>query len=174
MKEKAMRKKFLLILGSLVLMAAMVAACSALLPPNSGSKDLQSEQQTAVMETVQAVMTQQAFNTLVAQATQLAGQQSTPQPTPTSTQPVAVSPTATLPLPTATLPLPTATATAKPVPCNAVAFVKDVSIPDGTDLASGQKFTKTWRLENVGTCTWTTDYDLVFVNGAAMSGPVYR
>jgi len=33
-------------------------------------------------------------------------------------------------------------------------------------LAPGASFTKTWRITNVGSCTWTTDYDLVFVSGS--------
>jgi hypothetical protein len=32
-------------------------------------------------------------------------------------------------------------------------------------------FTKTWALQNTGTCTWTTSYKLAFVNGDAMQGP---
>jgi hypothetical protein len=34
----------------------------------------------------------------------------------------------------------------------------------------GEVFTKTWRLQNRGTCTWTPDYDIVFYSGAQMSG----
>ncbi len=34
-----------------------------------------------------------------------------------------------------------------------------------------QAFTKTWRLTNIGVCTWTTDYKLVFVSGDKMGSP---
>jgi hypothetical protein len=47
-------------------------------------------------------------------------------------------------------------------------FVKDVTIPDGTVLASGATFTKTWKLQNAGTSTWTTSYSLAFVSGEQM------
>jgi hypothetical protein len=47
-------------------------------------------------------------------------------------------------------------------------FVKDVTIPDGTVLAPGAAFTKTWRLQNAGTSTWTTSYSLAFVSGEQM------
>ena len=50
--------------------------------------------------------------------------------------------------------------------CDRGAFVADVTIPDGSVLAPGASFTKTWRITNVGSCTWTTDYDLVFVFGS--------
>jgi hypothetical protein len=32
-------------------------------------------------------------------------------------------------------------------------------------------FTKTWRLKNVGTCSWTTAYSLVFAGGDPMGAP---
>ncbi|PWB71272.1 MAG: hypothetical protein C3F07_14710 [Anaerolineales bacterium] len=54
--------------------------------------------------------------------------------------------------------------------CDWVTFVKDVSIPDGTKFAPGDTFTKTWRLKNRGTCTWTPDYMLVFSGGDSMGG----
>ncbi|NWG05836.1 MAG: hypothetical protein HXY35_04010 [Chloroflexi bacterium] len=50
-------------------------------------------------------------------------------------------------------------------------FVADVTIPDWTTFAPGTAFTKTWRLSNAGTCTWTTDYSLIFYNGNKMNGP---
>jgi Ig-like domain from next to BRCA1 gene len=55
--------------------------------------------------------------------------------------------------------------------CNAAKFIEDVTIPDGTKINPGSGFTKTWRLENFGACTWTTDYKLVFVKGDQMSAP---
>ncbi len=58
-----------------------------------------------------------------------------------------------------------------PIPCNAVSFVQDVSIPDGTSILSGSGFTKTWRLKNIGSCTWTSSYALVFDRGDKMNGP---
>jgi hypothetical protein len=46
----------------------------------------------------------------------------------------------------------------------------DITVSDGTDFTPGEKFTKTWRLRNSGTSTWTPDYGLAFFNGAQMSG----
>jgi hypothetical protein len=80
-----------------------------------------------------------------------------------------VPPTATSVPPTATRIPPTPT----PLPCNWVEFVKDVTIPDGTKITGGTSFTKTWRLRNAGSCTWTTQYDLAFVKGDQMSAPNY-
>jgi hypothetical protein len=38
-------------------------------------------------------------------------------------------------------------------------------------FSPGTVFTKTWRLQNIGTCTWTSAYSLVFDSGSQMSGP---
>ena len=58
--------------------------------------------------------------------------------------------------------------TPAPSPCDSAGFISDVSIPDGTILPAGTQFTKTWRLRNNGTCTWTADYNVVFISGDAM------
>jgi hypothetical protein len=63
-----------------------------------------------------------------------------------------------------------------PVPvsrCNAAAFIKDITIPDGSIITPGGAFTKTWRIKNVGTCSWTPSYALVFISGDGMNAPAY-
>jgi len=62
-----------------------------------------------------------------------------------------------------------------PSTCNRGYFVTDVTIPDRTVLAPGASFTKTWEIRNVGSCTWTTSYALVYVFGNPMgsASPVY-
>lgn len=52
-----------------------------------------------------------------------------------------------------------------------VGFVTDVSYPDETEVEAGAAFTKTWRLVNTGTCTWTSSYALVYSHGDQMGGP---
>jgi hypothetical protein len=46
-----------------------------------------------------------------------------------------------------------------------------VTIPDGSIFAPGETFTKTWRLKNVGSCTWTSGYKIVFFGGDPMGAP---
>ena len=61
-----------------------------------------------------------------------------------------------------------------PIPgsgCDKAQFITDVTVPDGTLFAPGATFKKTWRLKNIGTCTWTTSYSLVFSSGEKMGGP---
>jgi uncharacterized protein YkwD len=50
-------------------------------------------------------------------------------------------------------------------------LVTDVSIPDGTDLGPEQPFTKTWKLRNTGSCTWDSNYQLVFSEGDRLEAP---
>lgn len=105
---------------------------------------------------------------------------------------VGQEPTATLPVPTAT-PLasvtPETVATVTPEPATPEPepeteptatlmtgvldskYVRDVSIPDGTVLAPGQAFTKTWEIENTGEVPWPDGTELRLVDGAEM-GPI--
>lgn len=108
----------------------------------------------------------------------------TPTPSPTLTSaPATSAPTAgasTTPTPeTAGTAVLTETLAASPSPTtpadagltDQVEFVADVTVPDGTQFTPGTKFTKTWRVKNAGTSTWTTDYALVFVRGEKLGGP---
>ncbi|HLO13639.1 MAG TPA: NBR1-Ig-like domain-containing protein, partial [Anaerolineales bacterium] len=85
----------------------------------------------------------------------------TPPPTVTGTPPTA-TPTNT--------PGPTP-ATVPPSACDRAQFIADVNVPDGTVMAPGATFTKTWSIKNVGACAWNTSYQLVFFSGERMNGP---
>ena len=104
--------------------------------------------------------------TFAAQTQIAAGTQSllTPQATTTLQQDILTDPAQAGTLQPV---LPTQTGT----PCNLASFVTDVTIPDDTTFLVEKPFTKTWRLKNVGTCTWTASYKLVFDSGERMSGP---
>lgn len=119
---------------------------------------------TLSAQTVEARLTEIAQQTSVASPTQ---QPATAQPTAT-VEAITLTPSNTPLPPTATPIPPTATAS---IPCNAAQFVKDVTVADGTVYKPGDTFTKTWRIKNVGSCSWTAEYAIVFVSGNAMSGP---
>ncbi len=92
----------------------------------------------------------------------------TSTPTATATATPTLTPTKTrTPTPTATV---TSSPTATPVPIPQAAFVSDVTIPDGTVMSPGQKFTKTWRIKNVGTINLGAKTDSVFESGEQMGG----
>ena len=83
-----------------------------------------------------------------------------------------------LPLPTVTI-AGSATATnppssGSPVPgakCDAAQFLADVTYPDGSILPRSTTFVKIWRIKNVGTCTWSTSYALIYSGGDSLGGP---
>lgn len=88
--------------------------------------------------------------------------------TPTSPPPTE-TPIPETPVPTATLILatdPTQVALGTPgALCDDYSFdltTLDVTVPDGTPMTAGQEFTKTWKIKNVGICTWDTNYQAIF------------
>jgi hypothetical protein len=130
---------------------------------------------TAAAQTLSAQYTQAAAGTPIVIASPTSGGAAA---TPTS--PVVIVPTDTLAPtntqpPTNTPPPPNTpvppTQTPVPIPCDRASFVKDITVPDNTEIAAGATFVKTWQLKNNGSCTWTSGYALVFYNGDAMSGP---
>lgn len=46
----------------------------------------------------------------------------------------------------------------------------DVTIPDGTVIAPGAEFLKTWKIRNTGSCAWGAGYTVVFGYGERMNG----
>ena len=114
---------------------------------------------TLPLITVSQASTDDSIPTIQAMVTQTMSAMTLTAPTQTPLPPMpTVVPATNTPMPTST-----------PVSyCDWVAFVKDVSIPDGSTFAPGETFTKTWRLKNRGTCTWTPDYTLVYNSGAQM------
>jgi hypothetical protein len=96
---------------------------------------------------------------------------------PTSAPPSAVP--ATNPPPTsAATPTPAPTFTSAPTATQSTVgcvddgkYIADITIPDGTTFATPAAFTKTWRVQNIGTCAWNTTYSLKFVGGAQLGGP---
>ena len=86
------------------------------------------------------------------------------------------SPAKAMPAPTLTpsaaglTPILTMSASVTPIQgasCNKVAPGNpiDVTVDDDTPMQPGQKFTKTWRLVNDGTCTWSREYHAVWFFG---------
>jgi pSer/pThr/pTyr-binding forkhead associated (FHA) protein len=51
-------------------------------------------------------------------------------------------------------------------------FYGDITVPDGESFYPGEPITKTWRLQNKGTCAWGADYGFRFVSGNAMGAAV--
>ena len=106
----------------------------------------------------------------------------TPSPTSTYTMTPSLTPTLTPTFTATSTPTQTPSLTPSVAPtqtpnpptaqsrCDQAAFITDVTVPDGMVFAPGASLTKTWRLRNAGSCTWTTSYTLVFVSGDKMGG----
>ena len=137
---------------SVILSAVLILSACNLPSKNPGVRDPNAAM-TAAAQTISAQLTAAA-------------------PPSTAIVPVIVPNTSAPPAqPPAAIPSATslsATATATSI-CDLGKFISDVTIPDGTIMSPNQTFTKTWRLQNIGVCTWT-GYSLAFDSGDAMSG----
>jgi hypothetical protein len=100
-------------------------------------------------------------------STALAMQTQTAQAVPSATiTPIATNtPLVTdTPVPVTPIPLSTPKATSQ-ASCDNMEFLGDITIPDNYVAAPGEKMDKTWRVKNLGPCTWNQDYVLVFAYG---------
>ena len=145
--------RFLLLFFTCLLVSTILASCN--LPRKEATPS--GLNVTQAYETIQAGLTQTTSPS-----------QGTPSATSSlsSPTPLATPPTRT---PTRIPTMPAATATSR-IPCDQAVPGNpiDVTIPDDTVLQPGQSFTKIWRLQNSGTCTWTKAYAVAFFSGDQM------
>src|SRR5574342_255775 len=140
---KSSTKKLIL----LALILVPILACNSLMPTTPQPAATLDALYTAAAQTLSALSTQGSVIL--------------------TSQPIS-SPTGTLSIPTSSVTaveFQTFTAMSPVTKCDVAAFVADVTYPDGSSVGMGVVFTKIWRLRNVGTCTWTPSYSLVFDSG---------
>ncbi len=147
-----MNKKKIIRICMLVCISALIAGCGS--SPEATPTIDPLVIMTDVAGTIQAEITQSAL--LTPSATIAPPPTSTPLPIPT--QPLTSAPT--IPA-NASGPVPTLPAES---PDKAL-YIEDVTYPDDTTVWIGEKFTKTWKIENTGTTTWNTGYFLVYWDG---------
>jgi hypothetical protein len=146
------------ILSMIIAMVLLLSACN--LPSAQPTEQVNPNAVfTAAAQTVVAQLTQSALLNPTNPPATVAPPTNTPEPAAITNTPQLVLPPAT----SAPVVVPTSA-------CDAAQFITDVSIPDGTAFAAGATFVKTWRLKNIGTCTWNSSYALVFDSGTAMGG----
>jgi hypothetical protein len=153
-------------LGLVLLVAAQALSACHLPARRTQAPSGASSIYTAAAQTVQAQLTlgSQPIGTPGARTP---GSRLTASATPLPTTAIPVHAT-TPPSPAPVLP----SITPSPIPCERVKFVKDVTIPDNTELDPGEVFIKTWRLQNVGSCTWTPAYSLVVEGVNVFNAPL--
>ncbi|MFH2103859.1 MAG: NBR1-Ig-like domain-containing protein [Chloroflexota bacterium] len=76
-------------------------------------------------------------------------------------------PEATVPLATQVQYLPTVFTCS-----DALSFVEDLTIPDGSQAAPGETLDKQWLVGNSGTCDWDSRYRLRLNGGDALGAPI--
>jgi hypothetical protein len=151
-----MKKKFLVV--SCAALLILLAACGQ---AGTATETASPTEPPAAPTLDQAALDAAVAATVAAELTRIAVENPSPTPAPTNTPEPTDPPTA--------VPSPTATVGAEALENHAL-FLADVTIPDGTQIVADTPFTKTWRLQNIGFNTWTTDFTVVFVNGDRMEG----
>ena len=102
----------------------------------------------AMAETIVAVQ----MTKIAEEATPTLAPSETPTPEPTNT------PTSSIPT---LFPTPLQPASGNSGKCLLAHMVSE-TVPDGTEMAPGEQFNKIWVLQNTGTCTWTSEFSVVF------------
>lgn len=99
-------------------------------------------------------------------------EQPTPYRPPTiavqATRPVLTTATSSTALQLIETPLPIST----PTCTDNLAFLEDLSLPDGSVVKPGDRLDKRWLVENNGSCNWDEHYRLKFTSGAELSAPM--
>ncbi len=173
------------LIGSLALL--LLSACAGNAPTTP----------TPTQISVDAIYTA-AAQTLVAQMTATAQAQPTATftaepsatqalPTLAATAGIMIPPTPTTgiiiyytPVPVITVSGTPATVTATPTAtqiawgCNNAQLVSDLGPANGSALNPGNKFRKTWRITNNGTCDWLADFKFTFVGGDVMNSDTFK
>jgi hypothetical protein len=147
------QKQVLLVVGLVLLMAGCKPVLEKHSTPIPYVLDESVLRQTSVSKvTSEAIKTRPPVISIVS-----------PTETSSSLSPVSASTSTTFPDQVLVTPTPE-------LPCNLVqpGIPIDISIPDGTMLLPGQDFTKTWRIINGGSCTWTMQYKYSYYSGNPM------
>ena len=131
-------------LSILLIFGLLLSACAAATPDSS---QLTSGIYTAVAQTLTAQYTPEVAT-------------DTPEPVTATAAPTSFDYITNTPFIA-----PTSTST-----CDGSVYVDDVTIPDNTSMVVGKTFTKTWTIQNTGTCAWTSTYALKFASGNQMNG----
>jgi hypothetical protein len=57
--------------------------------------------------------------------------------------------------------------------CYGLTFVSDVSIQDNTQMDPGKAFTKTWKVQNSGSCAWDAGFKFQNTGGESMGATAF-
>lgn len=160
-KQTFPNNTILWILVGVLVISGIAAIVSAFSGGDSGEDDVNAVYTNAAATLTVQAMTMQAASPSVTPTTVTQ--------TPTVTFTPLASPTlfATLPSSSGST---GSTGGSGAVGCNNSILLSDVTFQDNTVVSPGQAMTKTWKLQNTGSCAWTPTYKVSFVSGNAMGG----
>lgn len=148
---------------TILLVATLMAACGPSATPAGPTPDVAAVRTSAASTVVsQFTLTAAVFTPVIPAApsdTPAPAETSAPEATATATS-AAVAQVTNAEGTTVTL-------------CDKYAWAPatvDVNIPDNTPVSPGQDFVKTWKIKNIGACTWGEGYKMVFSYGEKMNG----
>ncbi|MGE5374253.1 MAG: NBR1-Ig-like domain-containing protein [Bacteroidota bacterium] len=161
LKTRLMKVQMILALGAILL-----AACGAGNAPQATPTAVSVDQiQTFAVSTFSSALTM----TAAVMPTD------TPAPTQTSLATIPALPTTSaggIPV-TGTTPGAAAGGVAATASCYGLTFVSDVSIPDNTQMDPGKTFTKTWKVQNSGSCAWEAGFKFQNTGGESMGASAF-
>jgi len=150
LKTRLMKVQILFALG-----AILIASCGGGNVPEATPTYTVNQIQTYAVATFSSALT----------LTAIAAPTNTPAATltPLSTLPPLATSTGGTVLGAATAPVGATTAS-----CYGLTFMSDVSIPDNTQMDPAETFTKTWKVQNSGSCAWESGFKFQNTGGSAM------
>jgi hypothetical protein len=138
-----------------ILVATLIAACGPSATPGEPTADIAAVRTSAASTVVsQFTLTAAAFTPTVGAPTGEATEE-TPEPEVTATQFTSTAPVAQVTNAEGTV----------VALCDKYSWdpeTVDVNVPDNTSVTPGQDFVKTWKIKNIGSCTWGEGYEMVF------------
>jgi hypothetical protein len=137
---------------TLMFLLIILETTSCNLPGNSEKISESDQVLTSAVETVNAKLTQMS-TPLTSTATIDQFHQAT------ATKSIGAISTSTI------LPTDSPASTPTKIPCNWAKFIADMTYPDNSEVIASTSFTKTWRIQNIGSCEWTSDYEIIFDGG---------
>jgi hypothetical protein len=147
---------------TLLVCSLSVLILSACNMPNTSEPASETLSVTQAYQTVEARLTQAVSQTQAATPIPSATTEATPG---TSTPAVTATATTQVFFPTTTV------AATKTCDLAGAGNPIDVTIPDDSVMNPGQTFTKVWRLQNTGNCTWNQNYSIAVFSGEKMNAP---
>jgi hypothetical protein len=71
-------------------------------------------------------------------------------------------------------PIQTASQTKQEICENQLRYLKDLTVPDGTEVLPSERITKRWLIINEGSCNWDQSYSLQLISGLTLGAKKHQ